>query len=339
MFCKFTKKYFNYFYERKYNLSDNNSLLLFINKEKEKILNFIKNTKIEISYIQETNNIDEVIIKEILNSKFVDYENVILKNKLFNKTLIIKWKNNKIIIRCQNKNIKLLILKIKFLIYFIEYFKNVKKLEIYLFLVDLEKFTPTEDEIINAEHINSGYSQSNNFDSLIVIWRLEEFEKVLLHEIIHAFDLDKRHDHTPEIIDSSIHNYFEALTDFYAVIYKIIYLSIITNINEKLFLEIELKFIENQAMKINSILKLGDWVEKPIIYVNQKSSAFSYYIIKYLLFDYFINIEKNIDVLKYLSENNFNSILTKLFQKKKKFIISDYNNLNSLRMTLFQLRS
>jgi hypothetical protein len=48
------------------------------------------------------------------------------------------------------------------------------------------------EEPLTTDNVNSGYSQHkhNNIPNTIVIWRTEEMEKVLLHELVHANDQD-----------------------------------------------------------------------------------------------------------------------------------------------------
>ena len=328
MFCNFTKLYINYFIKKKYNLDYNNPLLLFLINEKHNILNFIQNTNIKIKYEYNFDcNIDKYI-----NSYFVDSKNVNIQLKYMQDKILIMWNKNKIILKI-NKITNILLVKIKLLIYILEYLRNNNnKINIIMILTPLIKKEPVTNEIINVKHINSGYSYDNN----IFIWRYEEFEKVFLHELIHVFKLDKRNHHVHNIITSQFHNYFEALTDFYAIIYHIIYLSFITNINVKLLLEIELGFIRNQAFKISNILNINITNCTLNINVNQKSSAFSYYILKYFLFEYFLKFN-NKDLKKYLKKINYNILLNNIFNIK---IINSNNNNNfsSLRMTLLQLK-
>ena len=330
MFCKFTEKYIEYFKKNKYILDNNNKLLLLLNNEKQKIYNYFSNNKIIISFEYES-NID--IISYCTNSIFV-YNKVIKELDNMNNLLIFKWNNNFILLKTYNIT-NILIKKIKILIYIIEYLKkkyNYKKnLKIILILTLLEKYTPIDNEILSAKHINSGYSYDNN----IFIWRYEEFEKVLLHELAHVFKIDKRDDNTNIIIKSNIHNYFEALTDFYGIIYHIIYLSLITKINIKKFLELELSFIKNQAIKVNKFFNLDEWINKPNKEIVQNTSVFSYYIIKYLLFEYIINLI-NSNIFLYLDNINYNLLLKNILNIK--FIENKYYNIKSLRMTLLQLK-
>jgi hypothetical protein len=341
MFSNFTKKHYKYFLINKYNLNNNNCLVLLLNNEKKNINNFFKNSKIDISY--ESNNYawtQDLIIK-FTKMYFVDPK-VIEKLKDLNKTVIIKWKTNTIILRINDSNDKfnLILLKINVMIHIIEYIGNnlsdvsFNNLMIILILTDLEKIEPNINEIINVKHINSGFTE-HNLNKTIYIWRYEEFEKVLFHEIIHVLNLDKSEDKTIKIINSRFHNYFEAITDFYAILYHIIYISLITNIKPKLILEIELAFIKNQAMKMNNIFKLKDWDKNSNLNINQYSNGFSYYILKYLVFEYILELNEK-DLLIYLKKINYNIFLKNIL--KKKFINYNYNNIKSLRMTLFQLK-
>lgn len=334
MFCDFTKKYINYFLENKYNLDDNNSLVLLLNNEKNNILKFIENNKIKINYNKNgSNNYNSKIVK-YTNNFFVDTDNVLNELNFLNETIVIEWNTNKIIVKTNIVD-DILIHKINIIIYIIEYLGTCNYLEIILILTDLKKHKPsTENEIVGPKHVNSGYCRhfKSNSKKTIYIWRYEEFEKVTFHEVIHALNLDKRDNITQPIIISKYHNYFEAITDFYAIIYHIIYLSLITNITPKLLLEIELGFIRNQAINVHNILKLN-LNELQFIKINQGSNVFSYYIIKYLLFKYLLEIN---NIKTYLKKIKLNDLLKNVM--KIKFKDYSYNNIKSLRMTLFQLK-
>ena len=331
MFINFTKKYLNYFVKNKYNLDNNNKLILLLNDEKRKIYYFIKNTNINIEYDYNYIDTDNNIFKHI-DSYFVESSMVYDKIDNLNKTILIKWNNSKIIIKTNINNINILMLKLNVLIYIIEFLGNNKNLNIILILTDLEKYTPHQNEIIGVKHINSGYSYDNN----IVVWRYEEFEKVLLHEICHVIKLDKRNHKTDIIIDTTFHNYFEAICDFYAICYHIVYLSLITDIKPKIFLELELGFIKNQAMKIYNFFNLKVEIFDSKIKIIQDTSAFSYYIIKYLLFDYIVKLKLD-NLLEYINTINYSILLNNIMTTK--FINSNYHDIKSLRMTLFQLKN
>jgi hypothetical protein len=147
------------------------------------------------------------------------------------------------------------------------------EITMYLILSSLTKKLP-QDEIIGVSHVNSGYTDF--LENIIYIWRLEECEKVLFHEIMHYLDIDRKYEHINiklNLID--YHNYHEVITDYYGILYNIIYLSLITKKKLKILLKIELGFIKNQCMLINNHFGLENWkgnVNKQII---QKSSVFS----------------------------------------------------------------
>ena len=332
MFCDFTKKYINYFLENKYNLDDNNSLVLLLNNEKNNILKFIENNKIKINYNKNGSNTYNSKIMKYTNTFFVDTDNVLNELKFLNETIVIEWNTNKIIVKTNIVD-DILIHKINIIIYIIEYLGTCNYLEIILILTDFKKYKPsTKNDIIGPKHVNSGYCQHSNSKKTIYIWRYEEFEKVTFHEVIRALNLDKRDDITQSIIISEYHNYFEAITDFYAIIYHIIYLSLITKIKPKLLLEIELGFIRNQALNVHNILKLN-LNEFRLIKINQGSNVFSYYIIKYLLFKYLLKIN---NIKTYLKNIKLNDLLKNVMKNKFKNYL--YNKIKSLRMTLFQLK-
>ena len=66
--------------------------------------------------------------------------------------------------------------------------KQKNELDIYLVLTDLKKLFPDKETIIGIKHVNTGYTDFNR--NIIFIWRYEEFEKVLIHEIQHYYGCD-----------------------------------------------------------------------------------------------------------------------------------------------------
>jgi hypothetical protein len=100
-------------------------------------------------------------------------------------------------------------------------------------------------------------------------------------------------------------------------------------------MEIELAFIRNQAYMLNRIYDLGVWQNKPQKVIKQKTGAFSYYIIKYLLFTYVIN--NNIIDYDKRTEIDFNKLLDLiLINGMPKY--NDIIEIKSSRMTLLQLK-
>jgi len=322
----------------------NNNLKIFINRNKNINFNYIKELKKDI-----VKNFNKNIKYEILEYKIPD-------NKL-KKLFDTEWVYSKIYDNLDNLDVECEIIwdyKTKHTIYlkcnkekftsfkqrlpillnilnFLYDKKNTNQtrpINIYLILSHLKKELE-KDVIINAKHINSGYTDFNSNE--ILVWREEEFEKVIFHEMIHYMDLDVRNmsfddNHLPHEIDG-YKSYFEAFTDFWGILYHLIYISIITKKSVNSLLQIEYNFIENQANLLNHHFGLKNWKDKKKI--KQNSPAFTYFILKYLLFKEII-YSNNIQTLEYPKE----LIMTIL---KKKFIQKVFIDLNSARMSLLQL--
>lgn len=80
---------------------------------------------------------------------------------------------------------------------------NSQPLLIYLLLLNHHKYYPSRrGDTIDTIHVNSGqstfYSSNNaqhNKNGIIHIWRKDEWRKVLIHELIHAFHVDDNYYH------------------------------------------------------------------------------------------------------------------------------------------------
>jgi hypothetical protein len=103
---------------------------------------------------------------------------------------------------------------------------------------------------------------------------------------------------------------------------------LITQVKIKTLLELELSFIRNQAMTLNDHFGLGNWKGKPKKVIKQSTAAFSYYILKYLLFEFLIDhdLDETVD---------YGELLKKSLAFG--FKIKPYTKIKSSRMTLLQL--
>lgn len=345
-FCDFTQENISYFINKR-TISKKSPLLETIKSERIHILNFIKSNNINIQI--RALSIDEIKnkINKFSNVFWVDQYNLLKNIEHLDRTFELSWifvpnnqtvtseliNKNRIYIRSREDKIINIIKRFKILILMAEYLKiksnsSDKIIDMYLILSDLEKIMPNSNERIAVRHVNGGYTDFNK--NIIFIWRYEEFEKVFFHELIHFFDMDnKDHDISCELIIDGPKSYYEAITDFWGIFYHIIYISLITNKSIKKLLEIELSFIQNQAMQINDYFDLGDWKKKPTKIIRQITPAMSYYILKYMIFEYFIynNFEElsNYPIL-------LNKIINIGFERK------NFNNIKSSRMTLLQLK-
>lgn len=322
--CEFTRNNANKFNN---SIIDDNCLLYKnIQKDKEKIKKFIKknkNLKIKVNKIEHFDN----EIDDLMDSPWVYKKGINQNMKFMDTSYEIEWSNGIIKLRCNNEQIINIIKRIKIMILLLEYLRShvndYPKLTIYLVLTDLKKTFP-ENGIMKAENANTGYV--NFITNIIFIWRLEEFEKVLIHEAIHFFDLDGlKKNYTDRIDIKGEHRYYEGFTDFWAIYYYIIYISIISKVNIKQILQLEFNFVKNQALTLNNLLGLNSWKIKPNKVIKQLTAGFSYYIIKYLLF------------LHSLNNNITNDISTLDTVLSKGIIQEEYIDVNSARMTLLSL--
>jgi hypothetical protein len=315
----FTLSYMDTFKKNKYKLDNNSPLIKFIRSEKNNIIKFISNNKFKINHelLEKLNKTDIISFCKV---KWVDTKAVInefLLMKIFYK---ISWNNNNIYIASHTKN-NINFKKIKLIIYIIEYLKYKtqinKSVNIYIVLTNLKKEFPQDNEIIDVKNVNTAYTDFKK--NIIFIWRYEEYEKVLFHEIIHYFNLDCREVEYDTIIHTKHENYYEAVTDYQGIIYHLIFLSILKKISVKFLFKCELAFIRNQALIINERIKNNS--------IQQNTPAYSYYVLKYLLLLYLLK--------HYKHNNNYN----KIFMKISKINLSNlkYTKINSSRMTLFQL--
>lgn len=68
-----------------------------------------------------------------------------------------------------------------------------RNLTIYLYLTDLMKLIPENEEVITTKHANTAFTTSCKPTTEIVLYREEEWFKVLIHETFHCLGLDFSH--------------------------------------------------------------------------------------------------------------------------------------------------
>ena len=155
-------------------------------------------------------------------------------------------------------------------------------------------------KILGPISVNSGVTAHRFLDDDIhmTIYRKEESDKVVLHELIHYLKLDfalLNNDSINNLIvqefniskDTRFINLFEAFTDSIAIIFNSITNCILLNKNINDYFQLELQFIESQMNKILKFFNfkspkelLDQTSNKSII---QNTSVLSYYILKYFL--------------------------------------------------------
>jgi hypothetical protein len=184
---------------------------------------------------------------------------------------------------------------------FMKTISNYKsKINLILFIGNQKKFL-TYENYICEDNTNSGCSQR---DKNIMIWRIEELYKVLIHELIHytGIDFAEKYDEMKKIFDDNfnIHgsdNVYESYVETLAVILNSIMVSELLNISFDKIITYEIKFSLYQVAKICVFFGIKDFEDlfnKNIkSKFNQSTSVCSYYIIKILLL---LNLNKFLDI-------------------------------------------
>lgn len=254
-------------------------------------------------------------------------------------------------------NKKSLIVIIQNILLTYKFKQNQNPIDIYIF-PGKEKKKFGSNFILSPKEINSGYTDNKR----IVIYRNEERNKVLLHELIHFLGIDLSQNDTKLDISSYINidksvkiNLNEAFTEMMACLLNSIICSYLINKkkNKNLFKKCilyELKFSLYQVSKI--IIHYGyknanDFFKKHKDgKFDQKTSVFSYFIVKT---SFLFNISIFIQFLKNKNGKDYITLVKKTL-KDKHFIelVNVYINhilnykqplllKNTLRMTLIEI--
>jgi hypothetical protein len=307
---KYTKKICNYLepYNIKPPLLNNNLIINKINdlfKEEKTIPPLISSTVLSID---KANNDDiEMLVHK---NEFMSKDNKILisSHKLVNEI----YENDKIRISLfypeNDKDDKPDLKMIVSINELLKKLSNSKsKMNLIIFYGNQKKYFPmSKDDILGKRHVNSGFSISG---TVIVMWRKEDFYKVLIHEMIHYYEIDA---HGSSSIYNKIDTIFndnikvknnDAKAESYVeILAMIIHTVIMARLYETTFDEIfkcEFSFALFQVAKILNFWNINDFSELFKKYIKQHSSICSYYIIKVL---YLTNIEK---LLLFWEKNGF----------------------------------
>ena len=309
--------------------------------------------------------------KNLLNFDFISKKIINNINKKVKIVYEINYNNTTILLfsRYKKMNIKIKN-KINNIINIIEIirecFKNKKKLNINMFPSTLKKKIPIQNKIIGPDNCNSGltFFPYHNENGIVVIFREEEYKKVLFHECIHALRGDELlwdKLNNKEIFNKYCLNLFEynkinineTYTEFLASILNQIYIIVSLKLNIKLINKLYKYESIYSLLKVKQILNHYNYKDINKIYnskkckiFNQKTSVLSYYIFKTALYfnsikalDFYYNCSDNFKI-NYVSIDTF----IKLIIKSNDYLLLDIiNKINidnvknkSLRMTLFE---
>ena len=307
--------------------------------------------KVEKPSLYESKFVSNDILAEIEDAKGVLECNFTLNELDVSIKVLMFNKNNNSFTKAKNI-IKKCIIYLKFIQ---QYAEKKGTLKIYLYLTKLKKKLPENNrEIIGSNNANTAVTYACAKDGEIYIYRLEEWFKVFMHEIMHSMCLDFSpvRSQGSENLKQKIKDLFkikttndiaESYTEFWANIINLAFISFYSlkgEINRKTFLEyfeshlnIERAF---SIFQMNKILKFLDIDDYEHLYENDKvsknlrrlykedSNIFSYYFLK-TIFLYNTNLflkwnwNNNINIIKFNKHNNNNyNKLYNFIEKKYK---------------------
>ncbi len=190
-------------------------------------------------------------------------------------------------------------------------FKCSSGLVIYFYFTYAEKHLPkTNNTVLGETNVNTAFTTSCPKDAEIVVYRKEEWFKVLIHESFHSFGLDFSNLNNADClryilnifpVESQV-NLYESYTEFWAETMNILFCSFFSlkhknNINEfldnvEILLNLERSYSFFQLVKVlnhmgltykdlYSNTKNSDELRK--IFYKENTNVLSYYIIKTIL--------------------------------------------------------
>lgn len=187
------------------------------------------------------------------------------------------------------------------IIFFVCFFDNLNvnynndTLNIYIYLMNDNKYFINEGEIFQTKHINTGLSSKNKHGT-IIIYRKEEWLKTLIHELIHSYEVDLYLFNTEifkTIIPLDVEEN-EAYVETWARILNIGYITYIQNREFKDFKDVFIVLLEverlHSLMQGKRLLKSQNLKYKNIkniVNFKEDTNTFCYYVVSSLfLFDY-----------------------------------------------------
>ena len=283
-------------------------------KSHEKIVEHIVKP-VNFSYMEKEiqNNILQTL-KKTVTYTFGIYNKYVRINFIVDNKLDLEYINN-----CVNKILLWLFIVMKH--------SNRNNVNIYIYMTNLEKTLPTGDNKITKYHINSGYTSIN--ENNIVIFRKEEWFKVFIHESLHFFEFDFRHN---DIVKNKVLemfkvkskvNLYEAYTETWAKIINIVFCSYFLTVDFNTFINVFERLINIEKIyTIYQMIKILEYMDidyEDIITGDntyyEKTHILSYYIIGTILLN---NYQ---EFMKFCNENNdyiFN--FKKTTENKNKFL-------------------
>jgi hypothetical protein len=173
-------------------------------------------------------------------------------------------------------------------------------------MIDIKKEFPNMNtRILDVTHVNSAVTRTCAFENNILIFRKEEWFKVLIHETFHSFSLDFSAHPDLSVLNTNLKsifninskfNAFESYAEFWAELMNVLFISFIFNKKKENFTEYwknvsvllfyEIQFSLMQCVKALNYMNLNYtdlFTRKGKQLYKEKTSVFSYHILKTIL--------------------------------------------------------
>lgn len=327
--------------------------------------NILKNTKINIDIVN-NNNINKIstrwvpknIVLFLNKNRGVTYKvtcNINSINVIIYYTFYERIDRNTILYYTNS------ILLVIYLLTINSYKVCAKNIEINLYLTPFKKIAPDNfNSILGINEINSGYSSVGcKKNTEIIIYRKEEWFKVLIHELMHNLNLDfaiVNIDESKEMLYNLLNlNIKYEITETYVETWaRIINIAIAAKIKTDIFDEYTKQFKELLYKEIIFSLQQATKILKFVNNTNnyrENTNAYAYYVFtSALLYDYhsfldwcysnnisnIFDIKKNSKTIKKFTELIISSLKNNGYQKAISCVYN-LNSNNSLRMSRFDL--
>jgi hypothetical protein len=270
---------------------------------------------------------------------------------------------SKITITQQKKMLKKIILLINFL--FLYKSINIDSLTIHVHMSEHKKYLPNNNtNILSQNNVNTAVTYACSSKGECILYRKEEWFKVLTHELMHSLCLDFS-DSNYTLLKQKMHNLFpvnstfyisETYAEFWAIILNSIFISYEATDNYYMFYKtfnfiiyFEILFSLFQLVKILDYMNIYDYTnlyennskaETLRTYYKEKSNVFSYYILKLILLynidDTFTWIFRNNNIIQFQkNEKNFNDLYNLInYLKSKPKMLQDINKMKKYYLKL-----
>jgi hypothetical protein len=318
--------------------------------EKPRVIDYIPN---EYSYLQSGSFLHENIVANINKTmKYVFKTIYIFDNVEVDINIIYDHFDE------QRNNY--LIFIVNLVIYILNMYESTpRKLRLLLIHCPLKKTKPENKGILTSDNVNTGVTMMNSAtNGDIIVYRSEEMTKVLIHELIHFYNFDRKN--IGSNVEKDLNMYFkivgktinvnESFTDTLACLFNIVIYTAFKNpntINDHDFYKLFIKnFEEEKAFILGQAVNVLDYIgyntsNPGIIKINkpnnEQTHVISYYVLKAANFNNISSFINFIIQYKYYLENPIEYIEMlktniKLLTKNVKFYTST-KHLSSLRMT------